>query len=250
MTYTINKLAKMGGISVRTLHYYDEIGLLIPSYVGENGYRYYKEEELIRLQQILFFRELDFPLLQIKEMLDSPKFDPIQALKDQKKLIELEKERLNKLLQTITNSIQHMKNQTKIQDEELYGGLSKQQIEKYKEEARQKWGSEAVDQSEKRMKNWTKADSDRIAKESDEITKSIVSLMDHGPENAEVQFHIDRYFKYMQNFYDCSYEIFRGLGNLYVEDKRFTAFYDKYHPDLAAFMQKAMAYYADTHEEK
>src|SRR5690606_11557765 len=140
-----------------------EIGLLKPSFVGENGYRYYKEKELIRLQQILFFRELDFPLLQIKEMLDSPKFDPIQALKDQKKLIELEKERLNKLLLTITNSIQHMKNQTKMQDEELYGGLSKQQIEKYKEEARQKWGAHTVTQSENRMKSWTKADSDRIA---------------------------------------------------------------------------------------
>lgn len=250
MTYTINKLAKLGGISVRTLHYYDEIGLLKPSYIGENGYRYYKEKELIRLQQILFFRELEFPLLQIKEMLNSPKFDPIQALEDQKKLIQLEKDRLDTLIITITSSIQHMKNKTTMQDEELYGGLSKQQIEEYKEEARQKWGADTVAQSENRMKNWTKADFDRIQKEADDIYTSIVSLMDKGPESDEVQFHIDRFYKHMQNFYDCSYEIFRSLGNLYVEDKRFTAFYDKYHPELAAFMQKAMAYYADTHEGK
>src|SRR4051812_29957137 len=103
--YTVNKLAKLAGISVRTLHYYDQIGLLTPSGVADNGYRQYGEKELIKLQQILFFKELDFPLEQIKQILDSPGYDKNEALKDQKQLLELKKDRLTELIKTIDQNL-------------------------------------------------------------------------------------------------------------------------------------------------
>lgn len=252
MTYTVQQLASLSGVSVRTLHYYDEIGLFRPSFYKDNGYRYYEEKELIRLQQILFFRELEFSLEQIQEMLNAPNFDSIQALEDQKKLIELKRTRLSKLIKTITNSIITMKQSKKVNDQELYGSLTKKQIDDYKEEVRAKYGADnpAVRQSEERTKNWKKADYDRIQQQVNDITQDIAAAMDLGPQSDEVQKHIHRHYEYVSQFYECSYEMFQGLGKMYVEDKRFTAFYEKYKKGLAQFMCEAMTYYCEVRRKK
>lgn len=250
MAYTVNQLARLAGVSVRTLHHYDQIGLLSPSYIKENGYRYYEKKELARLQQILFFRELEFPLGQIKQMLDAPNFNALQAMKDQKKLLEMEKKRVDGLIRTISNSIESMKQNKQQDDEEMFGGLTRKQMEEYKEEARQRWGgTEAWKQSQERTKHWTKEDYNRIAKEQDAFFTGIVAIMDKGPTSQEAQEKMEEFFQSMQQFYDCSYEIFRGLGQMYVADKRFTATFDKYDTRLAVFMRDAMAYYSDVHEK-
>lgn len=250
MAYTVNQLGKLAGVSVRTLHHYDEIGLLTPSFIKENGYRYYEDKELITLQQILFFRELEFPLEQIKQIIQSPNFNVLEALDDQKKMLQLEKKRIDGLLATITNSISKMKNNQKVADNELYGDFSKQQMEEYQAEAKQRWGNtEAWKQSQERTKHWTKEDYKRIKEDGEKGMRAIVAVMDKGIKDPEVQNHIHNVYMSMQQFYDCSYEMFRNLGQMYVNDKRFTAYYDKFHPKLAEFMRDAMAYYSDQHSK-
>lgn len=248
MTYTVKQLSDLAGVSVATLHYYDEIELLQPSYLGENGYRYYQKKELLRLQQILFFKELDFALDQIKEMLDNPDFDAIQAFQDQKRMLNVKRERIDGLINTLNQNIQTMKGGGEMNDQQLYGSLSNDQIEQYKQEARERWGEDKVRESEERMKNWTKEDYEKIQQDTATVLRIIVVHMDQGVEAGAVQEQIERYYGIINQYYDCNYEIFRGLGKMYVEDDRFTAFYDKYHPDLAQFMCDAMAHYCDVHE--
>jgi DNA-binding transcriptional MerR regulator len=246
MEYTVKKLAKTAGISVRTLHYYDQIGLLKPSFVKNNGYRCYQEKELIKLQLILFFRELEFPLSQIKIMVNSPNFDNEIALNDQRKLLEIKKDRIVRLIETIDNTIENMKNGTKINSDELYGSFSKDEMEKYKEEAKKRWGNtQAYKQSMERTKNMTKEDFKKIEAKNQMILAKIVQHMDKGASDPIVQEGIKEHFQGMQVFYDCSYEMYRNLGKMYVEDKRFTAYYDKVKPGLARFMCEAMGVFAE-----
>lgn len=249
--YTVKQLASLAHISVRTLHYYDEIGLLKPSYVKPNGYRCYEEKELIKLQQILFFRELDFSLEHIKQMFDSPIFNTIEALEDQQKMLELKKERLDKLLHTIHNTIITMKKAKKIKAKELYHSFTDQEMEKLKDEARQKWGNtEAYKQSVERTKHWTKEDYNRIAKDGTKFTQKIADSMSLGIEHPEIQKLIAEHHKGINVFYDCDYQMYRCLGKMYIEDPRFTAYYEKFATGLADFMCSAIAYYCDQHEKK
>lgn len=250
MEYTIQKLASLAGISVRTLHYYDEIGLLKPARIEKNGYRKYSEEELVKLQQILFFRELEFPLEHIKQMFESPNFNQIEALKDQRKLIVMKKSRLESLLKTIDKTINSMKNEKPMSDYDRYGALSDEQVEEYKEEVRQKYGEKAYRESEERYGKLSEADKKRIGDRGIAITKAVADNMDKGAKSTEVQAAIKDWHDHIHNFYDCSLEIFRGLGNLYVDDKRFTAYYEKVKPGLAQFMHEAMDYYCDLKEDR
>src|SRR5256885_15216774 len=125
MKYTVNQLGKLAGISIRTLHHYDQIGLLKPSYTKANGYRYYEEKELLKLQQILFFKELEFPLEQIKEILNAPGFDTLTALRDQRKMLQIKKDRIDGLLLTIEKTIKNKEGGKKMKNDDLYGGFSK-----------------------------------------------------------------------------------------------------------------------------
>lgn len=124
MTYAPKELAKIAGVSVRTLHYYDQIGLVVPSRTESNDYRSYCRSDLHRLQQVLFFRELKLPLKKIKAILDSPSYDERETLRDQYSLIKIERDRLNQILKTISKTIQSQG--VTMTDQELYGGLSKE----------------------------------------------------------------------------------------------------------------------------
>jgi DNA-binding transcriptional MerR regulator len=244
MIYTVDELSKISGVSVRTLHYYDEIGLLKPSFIRENGYRCYERKKLLRLQEVLFFRELEFPLKQIKEIIDSEKSNKQEIIKDQIALLRIKKRRIEKLIITLKNT---MKNQNKIKDDQLYGSLTKAEIEQYKEEVRKKYDPKLVAQSEERTKHWTKKDYEDIGQKQSTIALEMAKRMDFGVEDAQVQKLIAQHYALTNLFYDCTFEVYRGLGKLYVEDRRFTDFYDKYKKGLAQFMQKAMNYYCDTH---
>jgi DNA-binding transcriptional MerR regulator len=246
MSYTVRKLAKLAGVSVRTLHYYDEVGLLKPSFIKENGYRVYEEKELYTLQQILFFRELEFSLEQIKEIMNAPKFDPLKALREQKKLLRLRKERLNKLIETIDKTIISQRGGEDMTNDDLFNSFSREQIEEYKTEAKERWGqTKAYKQSIERMRSWTSDDYKRVAQEGQDITASIAKVSDFGIESPEVQTQVKRHFEYINEFYDCTAQMYRGLGRMYTEDPRFSAYYEKFKPGLAKFMSEAINHFAD-----
>lgn len=241
MPYQINQLAKLANVSVRTLHYYDEIGLLKPSRVAKNGYRYYEKPELLRLQQILFYRELDFPLEEIKKILDSPDFNILDALHEQKRLLILKGKKINKIIFTINKTINHMNKNNNMPDEELYDPFKDNDVKKYQPEAKLRWGdTQAYKESMAKVKTMTKAKMAKLKEDSRAFTQKLAESMDKGPDNKEVQALIAEHYKSICFFYDCPYEMYRNLGRMYVNDPRFAAYYDKFRPGLANFMREAI----------
>lgn len=251
MEYTVNRLSQLAGISIRTLHYYDEIGLLKPSMVKNNGYRYYKEAELIRLQQILFFRELEFSLEDIKRILGRPQFSVIESLRDQKKLMRLKKDRLETLINSIDNTIKRMNNNQKMNDNELYDAFKDDEVKQYQDEVKERWGNtDAYKQSMKKVSKLTKVEMEKLKADGKKHTQAIADAMDKGIADPHVQTLIKQSHEGVNFFYDCSYEMFRNLGKMYVDDPRFAATYEKVRPGLAVFMRDAIAYYCDSQEKK
>jgi DNA-binding transcriptional MerR regulator len=244
--YTVSQLAKMAGVSVRTLHHYDHIGLLKPSARSEAGYRLYVERDLLRLQQILFYKELDLPLGEIRDILDDAGFDQVQALEEHRRLLQKRAERLERLIQTIDRTIQRITEDTmELTDEELYEGFTKEQRERYQREAREMYDPALVEESERRVRKMSKEQWNAVKQEGDEVTRGIAALADRDPGDPTVQRLIARHYAWIEQFYPCSAEMYRGLGQLYTEHPEFRATYDRYRPGLADFMQKAMSYYAD-----
>lgn len=253
MSYTVQKLATIAGISVRALHYYDQVGLLKPSRVENNGYRYYGAKELLKLQQILFLRELDFTLDEIKRILSSPSFDMRAALHDQKKLIELKKNRLSRLVKTIDKTIKKINKEITMNDKELYGNFSKEEMEKYAEEARQKWGNtDAFKQSQERVRKMGKNGLNKVLEASNKLTVEIAEAMKSGldPKSEGVQKLIAKHYDDLRAFYEPNLEIYRGLANVYVVDERFKANYENVANGLAQFMHDAMTTYCNEQESK
>ena len=249
--YTVRQVAEMAGVSVRTLHHYDQIGLLEPAGRTPAGYRLYGAQELLRLQQILLFRGLGMPLREIGELIDAPGYSAVAALRRHAERIDRERERLVRLRETIERTIIRMtEDKSVISNEDLYEGIPREKAEAWDREARERWGDMAVDDSWKRIKGMTKARWQAYKEETADIPQRLAALMDRDPEDAAVQEQIARHFESIRVFYEPTPEIYRGLGMMYVEDARFTAFYGKYAQGLAAFMQKAMAVYADRLEGK
>lgn len=234
MAYKVKDVAEMSGISVRMLHHYDRITLLCPESKSPAGYRLYSEDDLEKLQQILFFRELDFPLEQIKTILNHPDFDKNHTLKKHYELLVKKKIRLESIITLLEKTINIAKGETKMSKEKMFQPFDMSEFEahksKYAEEAMQKYGSsDAYKESQNRTSQYTKEDWYRIMTRQGEIYKKIISLMDKGPENQEVQEAIAENRQFItENFYDCTVEIYRGLGELYVADPRFTHNIDKW----------------------
>ena len=244
--YTVSQLAKMAGVSVRTLHHYDHIGLLEPSARTEAGYRLYGQRELLRLQQILFFKELDMPLAEVRRILDDPGFDQVAALEHHRHLLHRRMVRLTRLLKTIDKTIDRLtEDDMTLTDEELYEGFTTEQIERYKREARQMYDPALVEESERRVKKMSRAEWQAVGAEGEAVTTALAALADRQPGDAEVQKLIARHHAWIENFFPCSAEVYRGLGRGYAEHPEFRAFYEKYRPGLADFMAAAMEHYAD-----
>jgi DNA-binding transcriptional MerR regulator len=236
MRYTVHQLAKQAGVSVRTLHYYDQIGLLKPANIEENGYRIYGDLEALKLEQILFFRELEFSLDQILEIINSKNFDIKDALTDQKKFLELKKQKIEEVIEMINRKL--------IGGEKNMTNSITDKIDKYKEEARQRWGqTEPYMQSMERTKNWTKDDYDRVKNEFQAILEDLAKVSDKDIKDPEVQAVIKRHHQYINQFYDTSLEMFKNLGQMYVDDPRFSKTYNDIKPGLANFVHEAINYY-------
>lgn len=249
MTYTIKELAKIANISVRTLHHYDSIGLLSPIRNKSNQYRIYGEKELLRLQQILFFRELDFGLGEIEIILKSPTFNMVKALRDHRSMIILKKKRLDALVETIDKTIKKVTKNKTMKDEELYDSFSKEEMEKLAQEAKERWGhTEAYKESEKKMRSMTHEQMDVIKKEGDEISKEAANLIDKDVSSVEVQEVIKKHYKHLSNFYTPNPEMYKGLAEMYIGDTRFTEYFEKYKKGLAQFMHDAMIWFVENNK--
>jgi DNA-binding transcriptional MerR regulator len=246
MEYTVKKLASMAGVSVRTLHYYDNIGLLKPVRYNASGYRVYGEGELLRLQQILFFRELDISLSDIASIINNPGFDVVQALRWHRKLLQEKISRLNSLIETIDKTVLNLQGEIEMKDHEYYGGFSKEQQEKYRQEIRERYGSRALDESDRRMKGWTKNDFQRVQKEGTKIFTAIRDNMEKGYDSPEVQAWIDELHQWLNHFYTCDLEMLEGLGHLYNDHPDFVKMWKTtYHEEMPEFLLKAIKYYCD-----
>lgn len=220
---SVHEVATLTGITTRTLHYYDEIGLLKPAKVTEAGYRMYDDAALGRLQNILLFRELEFPLKEIKAILDSPDFDPSEAIAQQIRLLELQYKHLGELI-AFTREIQ--KKGAAAMNFDVF---DKSEIEKYEEEVKAKWGNTKAYQ-EYRQKDITR-DKEGYGKLADEMMTMFSELgkLKHlSPDAHEVQEKISALQQFItDHYYVCTDEILRGLGEMYVCDERFKNNIDK-----------------------
>ena len=235
----IKEFAEFTGVSVRTLHYYDEIGLLTPAEVDRvTGYRFYDEKSLLRMQEILFYRELDFSLKDIKEILSSPNYDKSKVLSEQKQLLILKKERLERLISAID-------------DAEKEGNVMKafdnSEFEKYKAEAKERWGTtDAYKEHAQKTKNYGKDKWSNLVADLDNIFEEFALCMKNGDiaEAEEVQKLVKKLQNHItENYYTCTKEILFGLGQMYVADERFQNNIDKHADGTAAYVRDAISYY-------
>jgi DNA-binding transcriptional MerR regulator len=250
MSYTINQLAKLANISVRTLHHYDAIGLLHSGRNARNHYRIYEEADLLKLQQILFFRELDFKLEDIQAILESPNFDMARALADHRQMIVLKRKRLNALIETIDMTLNKITNKKSMKDEELYDAFSDEEMKELAAEAKERWGStDAYKESIAKVGKMTKTEMEAVKQEWDALLQKGVALVELNVASDEVQAYIASYYQHLSKFYAPSKEIFEGLAQMYIDDPRFTATFTKHHPQLPRFLHDAMIVFADTLEK-
>lgn len=244
VTHTVGQVAKLAHVSVRTLHHYDEIGLLEPSARSDAGYRLYTLEDLERLQQVLFYKELGFELDDIKAIMTDPGFERREALVHQRDLIAEQALRLEALLGLIDKTIAADEGGVRMTKEEMFEVFGDFDPSQYEDEVKERWGdTDAYRESARRTSRYTKDDWSRFKAEGEQQMARMIELFDAGvapdsPEAMDVaeeaRLQIDRWF------YPCSREMHAALGDTYVTDARFTAHYDEHRPGLAAWFRDAI----------
>ncbi len=251
--YTVKQLARMAGVSVRTLHHYDDIGLLKPATVGENGYRYYGREELLRLQQILFHRELEFPLEAIAAVLAQPGFDRMAALRRQRERLAGEAQRYRRLLRTVDETLASLEGEAKMQDVDMFKGFSPEKQAEYEAWLIKRMGGDMqarIDKSKKTMGSWPNEELQAFQEEGRQITAAAGDALAAGIgcDSAPMTAIMRRHFAWVtrgRGDGPPTGEGFTKLGRLYVEHPDFRANYEKVQPGLADYMAAAMKAYAD-----
>ena len=247
IVFTVKQLSKLAGVSVRTLHYYDEIGLLRPSQLGENGYRYYDDQAVLRLQQVLFYRETGLELIQIKAILDRPDFDVLTALHSHRAMLKDNISHLNYLIATVDQTMKHLSGEVEMSKKQLFKGFSPKKQEHYERVARLQYGPDIVNESAKLWKSYSEKQKEAIFAEGNKVYSDLVDALKAGmaPTSATVQTILVRWHDHLHYFYEPKLEILRGLGDLYHDSPEFAANFQKLHPDLPAFLQAAIARYVD-----
>lgn len=249
MEYTVQKLAKLAGISTRAIRYYDEIGLLKPARINSSGYRIYGSKEVDRLQQILFFRELEFPIEKIKEIIDSPDYDEIKALLQHREQLLIKRNQLDMLIQNVEKTIKHKERGVYMTDKEKFEGFKEDLIieneKKYGKEIREKYGDDAVDASNEKMMNMTKEQYQEFKKLNQMILDTLEEAMETGDPAGELaQKACEMHKKWLSfTWYKYSPEAHAGLAQMYVDDERFSEYYDKRKPGMAKFLRDAIFIY-------
>ena len=245
MAYTIKEIADIAGVSTRTIRYYDEIGLLPPEKIGQNGYRYYNRDSLLRLQQILFFRELDVPLDEIQLIMSRPDFDWLTALRQHHSSLLSRQKRLGKLIRTVEQTISALKGEKQMSDKEYFEGFDESQ---YEEEVKQRWGNTAMyAESQKKWSGYSTEQKEAIKVEGAKLTARMVgSSPEASVDDADVQAAVEEYFDYLNKyFYTCDLEFLRNLADMWVTDPRFAANYERVRKGGAAFVRDAVHLYCE-----
>ncbi|HYF61866.1 MAG TPA: MerR family transcriptional regulator [Herpetosiphonaceae bacterium] len=246
MSYTVKQLADLAGVSPRTLHYYDQIGLLSPSSYGDNGYRRYDGDAVLRLQQILFFRELDFSLAELREIIDGPAFDRLHALQTHRRALEGRIGRLNELIRTIDQTVLHLKGTITMEPSDMFSGFDEAQQERYEQEVAQKYGESRLKESKRRWGGYSAERRAEIMAEGGAIYLDLAGMIGRDPADPDVQAAVARWHQHIRHFYEPTAAILRGLGQGYAEDPAFAAFYQRIHPELPGFLRAAITHYCDT----
>ncbi|MDV2682942.1 MerR family transcriptional regulator [Alkalihalophilus lindianensis] len=236
----VKEVAELVGISVRTLHHYDEMDLLKPETITDSGYRLYSDANLETLQQILFFKELGFSLKRIKGLLDDPSFDHEEALIIQKQMLLEKRHRLDQMIKTVEKTIQHMKGEIQMTKKERFEGFDFSD-NPYEQEARERYGDHAVDEANKKAKGFSKEKQDEI----NNLYRELAAIRHLDPSTDEAQEAIGKWFTLLNKIGTYSLDAFKGLGQMYVQDERFTKNIDQFGVGLAQFMCDAMGIYAD-----
>jgi DNA-binding transcriptional MerR regulator len=246
----VKEVADLVGVSVRALHYYDQTGLLTPGRRTESGYRLYSDKDLETLQQILFFRELDFPLKKIKEIIGSPSFDRGEALQLHRKMLLERRKHIDKMIATVDRTIQYVKGEIQMSNKEKFEGFDFSH-NPYEKEARERWGDEAIDKSDAKLGNMSEIERRAMGEKMNAIYRKLSKLKDTSPESDEAQAAIKEWYDFLNHNtgHHYSLDTFKGLGQMYVEDERFTNNIDKFGDGLAEFMRDAMAIYADKNKK-
>lgn len=247
--YTVNQLARLAGVSKRTIHYYDQIGLLKPTRLGENNYRYYGQEALLTLQQILFYRELELNLNEIQGIMNAPDFDVLTALRSHRSALLGRVERLKRLIHTVENTIEKITRKDGMDAKGLFEGFSEEEQEKYAQEAEQMYDPEIVRASNQRWKAYPEEQKKRILAESKAIYLEMITCFEKGAASPEAQDLVARWHKNMEYFWVPNDDQLLGLANGYNTDARFKANFDKMHPRLAAFMLDAVTLYVQARKK-
>lgn len=253
MALKVSDVARLAGVTVRTLHHYDEIGLVQPSARSPAGYRLYAQGDLERLQQVLFFRELDFPLDEIKRIVAEPDFDIGAALQMQRRLLAERATRIKALIAAVDAAIESNQKGTTMSNEERFEVFGDFDPSKYEEEAQQRWGtSDAYRELARRSKAYTRADWVKIKGELDAIIQELAKLHERGhpassPEAMELaerhRRHVERWF------YPCPHSMHRALGEMYVADPRFSETFERRAQGLAAYARDACRANAERHRK-
>ncbi len=237
---TVNEVSKLTGVSIRTLQYYDKIGLLRPTEYTESGYRLYDEKALEKMQQILLFRELEFPLKDIKDIINRSDFDKKKALEQQIELLKLKKEHIENLL-NLCRDLQ-MKGVKKLD----FTAFDSSKLDEYSRKAKEQWGSTpAYQEYEEKSKNRTKADEKEIMKEFMKVFEEFGAMKEKEPASEEVQSQVKKLQGFITaHYYQCTDEILSGLGKMYAGGGEFTENIDKMGGEgTAEFVSQAIEIY-------
>jgi len=251
MEYTILKLAKLAGISTRTLRNYDQIGLLMPKKINASGYRIYGEKEVDRLQLIMFYKELELGLKDIKDILDKPGFNETEALIEHKKKLYEKRDQINRLIKNVEKTIAAREGRIIMNDNEKFEGFKQSLIdeneEKYGNEIREKYGKEAVEKSNKKIKNMTKEEYDKINLLAENIKRTLSEAFKTGDPAGELAQKAVQMHKEWLCFYWDKYskEAHMNVAQIYVDDERFRKYYDNEQPGTAEFLRDAIMVYAN-----
>ena len=238
----INEVMKLTGVSVRTLQYYDEIGLLIPQKL-DNGYRDYTEENLEKLQKILFYRFLKFKLNDIKELLEDD-FDNLKILEQQRELILKEKEKFEVILHNIEKTIKNYKGEEVMSIEEKFNGFKKEDLNKYENQAVEKYGKDTIKESKKRQAGR----GERVSEEFNDVFRSMAKFKNENIdiEEKKVQAKVDDLYNHMNEYaFDCSVEVFSYIGKGYSQNPEFKSNIDKFGEGVAEYTSKAIEKYCN-----
>ncbi|MFF2875415.1 MerR family transcriptional regulator [Gottfriedia sp. NPDC057991] len=249
MEYTVQKLGLLAGISTRTLRYYDEIGILKPARINSSGYRIYGQAEVDRLQQILFYRELGMNLENIKEIITSPDFNSAKALNEHREQLLDKRKQLEILISNVEKSIALAEGRMTMSNIEKFEGFKKDMIEenekKYGKEAREKYGDEAVNKANQKVMNMSEEDHKEVTRLAEELAKTLAEAFKTGDPSSEIAQKAAELHKQWLTFYWSKYskEAHAGLAQMYVDDERFRAHYDKEQPGTAEFLRDAIHIY-------